>query len=311
METSYATEKEFGKELGMVHEGIITLRNLGLTAKGWQKMVEDKELAGKVVALIEGEKEMWLLKILANERACHLAFFGKEFDLAEFADTLKKHGESKLRFWAKLGLEPHFLPRMAMDRNLNFPGWKIKPEKWYYDQIAKGNVFRQTSGESKIDRQVELEGIAVLIDTRRKPNYDNGRQMYEDDGFLGSIIAELRKKGKIAGYDDGPSSSRFGVSADEWENRVKPVYAVKLGLAASQLRLERVIEANAIPQIYTHMPRKDDGKTNTWVWYEEYFEDRDVRLDGGDSGFGGLARVFCDYSVSRWSSGSFRPLAVL
>lgn len=82
--------KDFGKELGMIHEGIITLRGEGLTQEGWEKMKDNKDLARKVVELIYGQKEVWLEKILAQERACHLAFFGKEFDLTDFAATLKK-----------------------------------------------------------------------------------------------------------------------------------------------------------------------------------------------------------------------------
>jgi len=311
METTCAAEKEFGKELGMVHEGIITLRNLGLTAKGWQKMAEDKDLAGRVVALIEGEKETWLLKILSAEHARHSAFFDKEFDFTDFEATLKKYGKKKIRFWAKLGLEPHFLPRMPMDKNLNFPGWRVKPKDWFYTQVASGNIFRNQNGSLVADRVVELEGITVLIDTRLKPAYDNGKQMWKDDSLLGGIIANLRKQGKIESYNDGPQSSRFGVSADEWENTIKPVYAAKLNLNTNQLRLERAIEANVIPQIYTHMPRKDDGKTNTGVWYEEYFGDRDGRLDGGDFAHGGLADVSHGRSGVQWRYESFRPLAVL
>ncbi|MCG2808859.1 MAG: hypothetical protein L6275_00745, partial [Candidatus Portnoybacteria bacterium] len=73
------------------------------------------------------------------------------------------------------------------------------------------------------------------------------------------------------------------------------------------------IEANVIPQLYTDMPRKDDGNTNTWVWFEEYFKGRVRRPGGGrSSGYGGLADVCCSWSAYHWySHGSFRPLIVL
>ena len=117
MERSCA--KDFGKELGQIHEGIITLRGEGLTGDGWQKLTQDKVLARKIVELVEGEKQMWLEKILAQERACHQTFFGKKFDLNDFAEKLRKYGESKVRFWQKLSLEPHFMPKASMMPHYN------------------------------------------------------------------------------------------------------------------------------------------------------------------------------------------------
>lgn len=246
-------------------------------------------------------------KIVGQERQCHLAFFGKEFDLTEFADTLKKYGEEKIKFWQNLGLEPHFLPKVSMMPNDNYPGWKIKPESWFYQKIAEGKIFRRINGELKKVEIVALEGISVLIDARLKPNYVNGEQMWENDNLCGPIIEKLRKAAKIADYN--PQSSRFNVSADEWEDQIKP--AISELLKVDLIVLEPAIVANAVPQIYPYMPRKDDGNTNTWCWYEEYFEHRGFRLDGGDSGVGGLADVFYNSSDSRWFGRSCRPLAVL
>ncbi len=303
--------KDFGKELGMIHEGIIALRNLGLSAKGWQKMADDKDLAQKVVELVEGQKEMWLEKILARERACHIAFFGQEFDLTTFANTLKKYGESKIRFWQKLGLEPGFLPAVSLGQNNNYSGWKTKSEKWFYEKIAEGKIFRDIAGKLVVVNDVKLEGAAVLVDARCKPAYKDGKQMWDGDEALGLVIQSLRKAGRIAKYEYGPQSSRFGVSADEWEAEIKFLWAEKLQLKAEQLRLEIAEEANVIPQVYPYMSRKADGQTNTWVWYEQYFVARGFRLFGGYSGFGGLADIDCDAADDRWGYRSFRPLAVL
>ncbi len=213
----------------------------------------------------------------------------------------------------------------------NYPGWKINLQARYYNNVAAGKIFRRRNGESIFDYVVELEDITVLIDIRLKPkydirdnggqmsegddsclNYNKGRQMWADDDFLGSIIADLREQDKIARCDSDPQSSRFGVSSDEWESHIKPVFAVKLNLAPSQLRLERAIEANFIPQTYIHLPRKDDARTNTWVWYEERFRGRGSRFYGGHSDFGGIAGVYHYHSVDdHWPRRSFRPLAVL
>jgi len=257
------------------------------------------------------EFEDWLKKVLELEKSCHLAFFGQEFDLTQFEAALKKYGPEKLMAWLALGLEPHFLPKVEMSREVQFPGWKVKPNDWFWQQLQAGKILRDRNGELVAAKVVKLEGITVLIDTRLKPRYKSGKQMWESDTLLGPILIQLREKEKIAKYEYGTQGSRFGVSADEWEDEVKPALAGKIGLEPSQPRFERVIEASAIPQLYHYMLRKEDGKTNTWVWYDEYFGGRSSRLRGGDSGNGGLAGVDWSGARNNWGDGSFRPLAVL
>jgi hypothetical protein len=45
--------KEFGKELGFIHEGLITLRKAGMTHALWAKLTESEELATKFVAYVQ------------------------------------------------------------------------------------------------------------------------------------------------------------------------------------------------------------------------------------------------------------------
>lgn len=271
-----------------------------------------KELAGKIKKIFTLKpNEDWLQEILNHERQCHLDFFLQKFNLSEFERTLKEYGQETIKEWQKLGLEPHFLPKASMMPTNNYPGWKIKPEKWFYDKVAQGRILRNIDDELTKVEGVELEGVTVLIDIRLKPKYRDGKQMYKNDDLLGTIIKQLRKDEKIAKYEYGPQSSRFSVSANEWEGQIKPALAKKLGLGVVQLRLERTIEANVIPQLYSYMPRKDDGNTDTWVWYEEYFGDRDDRLNGGGSDNGGLADVSYFWADNHWSFRSVRSLAVL
>ncbi len=262
------------------------------------------------------EKTDLIDKIVSDEKQCHLVFFGKTFDLTDFANTLRKYGEEKIKFWQNLGLEPHFLPKVSMMPSDNYPGWKIKPENWFYQKIAKAKIFRQINGNLKKVETVELEGVSVLIDTRLKPNYDNDsrtwKQTWKEDNLCGPVIEELRKARKIVNYN--PQSSRFNISADEWESQIKPVLAERLGLETKQIRLERVIETNVIPQLYHSMPRKDDDKTSTWVWYEEYFENCNFQLSSGFSSFsvrGGLAGINYRRPDQHWHIRSCRPLIVL
>ena len=273
---------------------------------GLQLLIE----GGEILASVKSVKADWLTEILEAERQAHLIFFGRWFNLSGFEKTLRKYGRKKVRAWKRLGLEPHFLPGVSMMSGDEYPGWKVKPEEWFYKKLVEGKLFRDVGGNLEKVTVVKLEGITVLIDTRLKPAYDGGKQIWTDDGLLGEIIETARKAGQITKYEH-LQSSRFGVSANEWEMVIKPIWAAKLGLATDQVRLETTIERNVIPQMYSHMPRKDDGKTDTSVWVEEYFEARSKRLDGGYSGGGGLADVYCHDSGGRWNDRSVRPLAVL
>ncbi len=290
----------------------------GVEREHFKKMRAVPDLAKRVSDTIIGHNTVvvsnWMLALLLREFKRHWLFFGAEFDLTAFAQTLKRYGRRQIAEWQKLGLDVAFLPAVLMAQAANFPGWKVKPEKWYYEVSDKGKLFlANTSGELVVSNPAYgLGGITVLIDTRCKPVYDNGRQMYEDDGkFLGSIIAGLRSAGAILDYTQGPRSSRFSVSPNEWEQHVKPAVAKLLKLKPEQVRLEKEIEANVIPQLCLDLPRKDDGKTNTWEWREEYFESRGGRLIGGSSGDGGVASVDYNDAGLHWDSFGLRPLAVL
>ncbi len=252
----------------------------------------------------------WLNIILENEKRAHVSFFGVEFDLSGFEATLKKHGENKVTEWGTLLLKPHFLPEIEIARKADFPGFKVRPDDHCYEVVCQGKVLRMIDGRLQPDRKAHwLLGQTVLVDTRLKPAYNGGRQIWQNDNLLGPVVGELRQRGKIERPKCVPQSSRFEVSDLDWDGQIKSVLAEKLNL--SSLRLERAVEAIVIPQIYTHMPRKDDGTTNTWVWYEEYLGGRSRRLHGGHSVCGGLSVVDWYYSGDRWCNRSFRPLAVL
>lgn len=236
----------------------------------------------------------WTEEILTREKKCHQAFFGQEFDLAGFKKTLQHYGRDEIKRWHKLGLEPHFFPKVDMRTRAEFPGWKIKPRKWYYNVANYGFVVlrRRPNGELAPDKEPFGIGGSVLIDTRLKPSYresDCCYQMYKDDNLLGPIIQQLREEEKIRSSD--PPSSRFGIPSSDWDREVKPALARLLRFHVSQVRLERVFEANIIPQLYPYMPRRDDGKTQTDVLYEEFFWGENNRLYGGSSFHGGLAFV--------------------
>jgi hypothetical protein len=244
--------------------------------------------------------EDWIRIILDRERQCHLAFFGQEFDLSKFQQTLEKYGKERIDFWQSLSLEPHFLPPVAMSENADFPGWKIKPEDWYYKRVAEGQVQRRQPDVTLTpDKEAfRLEGITVLINTRPKPESKDSILMFENDNLLGPIMERLRHEGKIHKHPCNPPSSRVDVWPKEQERHVKPALAEFLGVQASQIRLERIIEANVIPQMYPHMPRKNDGNTKTTCWYEEYIKPTSCRSCQSQGGYGNLDLIICTDPLS-------------
>lgn len=305
------TEPITGRQLAEFHGRFLRcLEKNGVDRDEFQRDFVQGGIINELLALRTPD---WLKQILERERQCHRDFFGQEFDLGNFRYILRKHGLEAVIRWQGLGLEPHFLPAVTLSQNVDFPGWKVKPKDWYYQRVAEGKVFlRQKDGALNPDKEAyKLTGTTVLVDTRLKPNCDNGEQMFENDNLLGPIIEQLRREEKIAYYKYGSQSSRFGVSAQEWEESVKPALADFLKIKFSQLLFEPTIVANIVPQLYLYMPRREDGQTNTWMWYEEYFEDASSRFFGGYSHCGGLPDVICDLGGNHWLTRAFRSLVVL
>lgn len=267
------------------------------------------------------DHEGWIEEIVFAEKAVHLAFFGKAtasgFDYSKFEAVLRRYGQAKMQEWAALGLQVAFLPPVEMRRDASFPGWRVKPEKWFYEKAAEGKVWkRQPGGEFALDNKPlwlgdPAGGTIILFDTRCKPNYNEGKQMWPDDEFLSPIMGGLRKEGKVVKYEYGPQSSRFGISAEEIEQSVWPAVASLLGLKPEQVRSERVVEFNYLSQAYPVPRSKDDGETNTSIWFAEGFEGGQDRFCGGLSVYGGLAHVGYFWAGYRWDGRSCRPLAAL
>lgn len=253
----------------------------------------------------------WIGRIIKTEGEYLEAFFGKTFDLALLQKALQYYGKERIDNWKRLDLEVHFLPRISLYQEANFPGWKVKPEDWFWEKLKGGKLYlRSRDGDFAVVKEVNLGCIVALIDIRQKPPYRGGQQMFlNDKNLLGAVISKLRKQGKIAAHK-GPSSSRFSVSADEWENHIRPNYAEKMGFDSSKVRLEKAIEVNTIPQIYKDLPRANEGKTDTWIWCEEYTEDL-CRLSAASVDRGGLKAIYDNYSEHNWDHRAVRPLIVL
>lgn len=213
--------------------------------------------------------------------------------------TLPQYVSDILQRAEKAGIgvfEPYHLSGVTLTKDSEVHGWDRKPEDWYWDQIQNGNVGKDA---------VTLPNSWILIDKTQKPDYKDGKQMYEKDP-LGSIISRLRKEGKIQKVKGIPDASRFRISHDELTQTALPEIANLLGVEASDVRLPKAIEFNVIG----NFKHPEWGKTNTWEWFDDSFGDG-RRLVGGRSGFGGLTLVSYRWSDAHGDRIAFRPLVVV
>lgn len=116
--------------------------------------------------------------IVDKENEYHWNFFGKKFNLTAFSEALADYGESKIKFWAELGLKPHFEPDVLMAEGADFPGWKEKPENSFYSAVCKKRVADiEIEGERaflifKREFHYTLVASSVLIDIGVSPSLD-------------------------------------------------------------------------------------------------------------------------------------------
>ncbi len=200
--------------------------------------------------------------------------------------------EENLAKWAKYNLRPVYLPDEEISEDRPFRNW-VKPEKWFYSQIGDGKISENAT---------KLKKGWYLADFTLSADYNNGTQVFQNDP-LAPLIIRLRREGRIGKYDSTPMGSRFAITNDEWRNVLLPELAKELGFKSEQVRLERVIEFNAIGNLYD----KNRGKFNAWEWFDDRFEDS-RRLCGGDRDVGGFAFVSYRWSVFRFDSVAGRPL---
>jgi len=197
------------------------------------------------------------------------------------------------------------------------PGWKNRLGKWYNEQVNKGNVsvFRQKRGLKTQFDALRLSGVfsgvTVLIDMRQKPLLERKQRVFAKDNLLGPIIRGLRERRILVKHPDSHLSSRFGISADEWKEFVRPELADFLGVEVGQVRLERYLEANVISQLYLDTPRSKDSATSSYVWYEECVGNEACQIGGGgESDPAGFCFIKCSPS-DQWWCRAVRPIIIL
>lgn len=230
-------------------------------------------------------------QLVLKEKDALSHFFGKDIVVpeppVELLSTLERFEELRVT-----GFEPHFLPEVVLKEKSAFPGWKVKPEKWFWQRLKDGSIEKAAA---------TLQEGWYLVDGRTKPNYNDGKQYYENDGVIQATIHELREAGKIQTLRSVPKDSRFGASPNEIEGIILPEF-VRNTEAEGIVRNMRYIEFNVFGNI--HHP--EWGNTNTGQWFSDKFSDGG-RLIGGGSVFGGLANVRDVWSDARFDGTGFSP----
>lgn len=236
-------------------------------------------------------------EIVKREQKALTQFFGYEIGVPPPAELLQTMQRAEEIGWIQA--EGHYIPNITMQQNSNFPGWKIKPEEWFWGRFEEKGLKEGVK---------TLEGNWIIIDGSQKPEYQDGAQMYANDPFT-SILSSLRESGKIEKpewtWRVASSGSRFGISYDEIQTRVNPTIAALLGVTPAQVRLPRAMEYNLLGNLY----HPEWGETSTWEFLQEIYEDAGPLLVAKKKN-GGLAAYDCTSNMHHEDNLGFRPLVI-
>ena len=227
-------------------------------------------------------------ELIEHEQESLNAFFGREIEVPSLPDEITPERYER---WKEMGFELHYLPSEEMRKETDFPGWKKKPEDWFYGRLKENEIPADAA---------KLPDAWILTDARKKPAYNSGKQMYEDD-ILEPVLEDLRKRKIITDFT--VKNSRFNISYDELQKpEVKQAIALALDVPEESLRLPRAIEWNFMGNAY----HPEWGETNTWEWFDDSYQKGQRRLYGGYSESGGLSNVDWNVPGGRHDSLGFR-----
>ena len=243
------------------------------------------------VVLDELAEHFWQEKIIKSEKEALEKYFDQPIEVPKLPAEVTK---AKLEFWKQNQFALHYSPGLEIPQDNTFPGQKKKIDADVYKWIKEKEINSDT---------IKLPKGWILIDTRPKPQYNNGDQMYEND-ILGPVLEKLRKENHIENFKH--EDSRFNISNDELQKpEVKAAIAEVLKVRADQLSLPLTALWNYLGNAFY----PEWGDTNTWEWFEDEYKGG-YRLYGGLSNHDGLSYVGCDSSGDRDASIGFRPLVV-
>jgi len=243
-------------------------------------------------------------------------FFGEHFDVPPIPEGIT---HEHLNFWKENGFKLQYWPKIKMKEDAKYPGWTHKPGKRhtpgkqygieFYNELDKIKNLPENTANTNLTNlePEELPGVWMLVDSRKKPNYDNGNQSYvteeQNDALIQDVLKQLLKD-KVLNQEASKClrnkiHSKVFSNSKFWEAFKQ---ALKLDdIPNATVRLPRTIEANVMGQ------GPDYNDTFTHEWHEEYYE-FGSRLVSGRSDRGGTSYV--SWEVDPHGLVGFRPLVV-
>lgn len=316
----YANKLESAEDKNKLFELIRLVESGAKPAKSKRKGLERVERPATKEAIETGSPlpQEQVARILERNLAWQWEFFGKSFDMPPLPSAVTPE---RLRHWESLKYELRYLPRLTLKEADTYPGWKKKPGKRhtpdkqygieFFDELENIQSLTENASNPNLSELApnELPGVWTLVDTRAKPNYDNGKQPYEDDKsmqeFLQYVTTVKDASGEPILNEEAKEGLRNNIHPDVFR---KPEFWTELkkllqldGVDGATVRLPRVIEQNVTGQV------PNWHGTNTYEWAEEYYQSGG-RLFSCRSDYGGASYV-------SWGGGpdvsvGFRPLVV-
>ncbi|MEI8360928.1 MAG: hypothetical protein WCG01_02275 [bacterium] len=265
----------------------VELEELNLTNFKESKVSEVYAIFNDALELInEINEKLHFRELIKSEKQKLEAFFGMPIEVPKLPEEITVKQAEK---WKEQGFELHYLPEIEMSQDKDYPGWRERPKKWFYDCMLDGKISITSD---------ELKSGWVLIDGRQKPSQ---KMQYEND-ILAESLALLRQDGVIDDFEK--KDSRFGIIAKELEKiEVRETLASVLKVQADKMTLPRAIDFNVLGNIH----HQEWGTTTNYEWFSDIY-DGGYRLYGGISVDGGLSHVNYYPESRRDNTMGFRPM---
>lgn len=154
----------------------------------------------------------------AGEQRILSDFFGREINVPPPPDELLL----ALRKASQIGwihATPHYLPPISLNIDSKIPNWTQRPGQG----SPEGVGFWEDIKNGRLDPSAQtIGGGWMIVDETPKPEYNEGRQMYENDPFA-PLLTQLREEQHITvtgATEHIPNGSRYGISYEELVGRV-------------------------------------------------------------------------------------------
>lgn len=264
-----------------------------------------------------------------EQEAIKVGPFGEVFPLSEFVHE-KRVWESKfpevgenipyppkdliaaLLKGRENGIEsmvPHYFPKMRFTREnvfITIHGKEKKyshPEGW--DPLGDYLFRLIESGSLSVDSE-RIPAQWILVDSTKRPDYDDRKQMYSDDPFK-PLLTRLQTEGLISPAQLG---SRYSISADQVKEYVLPAIAEQLGTDPQNTRLLSAAEFNTLGNLF----HPELGKVTTAEWIREFHNGSQFYIGSTTDNFSGDTEEKGLENMLGWSSHftdshiGFRPM---